>query len=175
MTNVDNIDQRETALINAVGKSLKLADHRHEYQDGVDPEVLLREIMDISRDVRNKVLICKNTGEKATLKVSVEFETDPMEIQLAMSIDTRPSLERIFERIFKSGINPENQILVLTPAGYRMADQETLETRRYHTIGQGGNRLIRPRIVEYTGRSSSVIDQFLKTFHAKLKTADGKK
>lgn len=159
----DKVDTEEI-LTGVIGKSLDSMLRTANYKGKLDLKKILQEIMKISRNVRNQVLTCQNKKGKVDLKVELELETDPMEIQLSMRTDTRSSLKRLL----RIGTKPNNQILVLSPAGYRIASPETLETHRHTVMGQGENKTVKARIASYKSSSISTISNFLEGFHENL-------
>lgn len=163
--NQSNAEEKLTnKLTDKIGKSLNYEDQRIRTEKQQALFEILNNIMNISRETRNKTLTHKDKEEVVTIKVSVELQTIPEEIQLAMKIDIRTWYDRIFRRRIK----PKDEILVLTPTDYRIATPETLETHRYQTLGSKDSQTTKPRTIEYSSRSITTIRQFLERFNKTL-------
>lgn len=159
-----NQSDTEESLTDEIGRSLDYEDRRIRAERQRALFEILNDIMEISRETRNKALSHKDREEVVTIKVSVEFQTIPEEIQLAMEVDIRTWYDRIFRR----GIKPKDEILVLTKTGYRIATPQTLGTHRYQTLGSKDSQTTKPRTVEYSSRSITTIRHFLEKFHRTL-------
>lgn len=154
----------EENLTDELGKSLDYEDRKIRTEKQQALFEILNDIMEISRGTRDKALTHKGKEGITTIKVSVELQTIPEEIQLAMKVDIRTWYDRIFRR----GINPKDEILILTKTGYRMATPQTLSTHRYQTMGSKDSQTTKPRTVEYSSRSITTIRRFLEDFNRTL-------
>lgn len=165
-----NQPNTEENLTREIGRSLEYEDRKIRTEKQRALFEILNDIMEIARETRNKALAHKDREEVVTIKVSVELQTIPEEIQLAMKVDIRTWYDRIFRREIK----PKDEILVLTKTGYRMATPQTLSTHRYQTMGSKDSQTTKPRTVEYSSRSITTIRHFLEKFHGTLITVSKK-
>ncbi len=170
---MSHFNAKETATIEAIATSLKVADHTPD-KELVE---LFNTIASIVKGMRKNVIEAINDTEEFEVEFNVDLnagiEAKRMggsilpEVQITITEQQKVAAEKIFGALAKRfRKKAKTRTMVLTESGYRFTDDTShIDERRFHRT------TIRRQEVAYSPSSYSNIHNFLQKVHRLLTEA----